>query len=450
MANIMSSPALRLVIVGALALGLQIPIFLINAIAWERDRTRDQAVREIAESWGQRQELVGPFLVVPYRYEQLYVDEKGVENIRTVILHGSFLPSRLNVEGGLEVESRHRGIFEAPVYTTDLTITGAFQPPDVSDWVIEEDDLRWEAAEIVFEIFDARAIQNAARLQWGERGIDFEPGLGARQSPRPGIHASIGEAFEEEIEFSIDLSLNGSQAIRFAPLGRETSVRLSADWGDPSFQGAWLPRERDVQPQSFTADWSIPYLGRSYPEKWVGDGDPSKINMSLFGVDLIAPVDAYRQTERSIKYAILFLALTFTVIWLFEALGGARVHFIEYALIGAALCLFYLLELSLGEHLGFNTAYLLAAAPIVALVTGYAKPVLGSWMRAASVGGVIAALYGCLYLILQLEDYALLAGSLLLFAALAAIMYLTRNIDWSAAGRAKAPPAPPVPADRAS
>ena len=219
-------------------------------------------------------------------------------------------------------------------------------------------------------------------------------------------------------------------------------MSLEADWGDPSFQGAWLPRDRTVEPDSFTASWSIPYLGRSYPEKWVGDGAIDKLNLSLFGVDLIAPVDAYRQTERSIKYAILFLALTFTVIWLFEALGSARVHFIEYALIGAALCLFYLLELSLGEHLGFNTAYLLAAAPIVALVTAYAKPVLGTWIRAMSIGGVIAALYGCLYMILQLEDYALLAGSLLLLVALAGIMYLTRNINWSES-RQGPPPASP-------
>ena len=439
MPSFTSTPSFRLVVIGALTLALQVPIFLINAIAWERDRTRDQAVREIGESWGASQEIVGPFLIVPYRYEQLHVDEKGVETVRTVTLHGTFLPSRLQIEGALDVDSRYRGIFEAPVYTTDLKITGAFGPPDVSDWVIAEENLRWEAAEVIFEIADARAIQDSATLDWGGREIDFEPGLGQRQTRRPGIRAPIGEGFEGEVEFSLQLSLNGSQAIRFAPLGRETTVKLSADWGDPSFQGAWLPRDRSVAPDRFTAEWNIPYLGRSYPEKWVGDGDAMKMDMSLFGVDLIAPVDAYRQTERSVKYGILFLALTFTVIWLFEALGTARVHFIEYALIGAALCLFYLLELSLGEHLGFNAAYVLAAAPIVALVTAYAKPVLGTWMRAMSIGGVIAALYGCLYLILQLEDYALLAGSLLLFIALAGVMYLTRNIDWS---RARTEPKP--------
>jgi inner membrane protein len=433
MLNFTSSPAFRLVIVGALSLALQIPVFLINAIAWERDRTRDGAVAEIADSWGHNQEIVGPFLVIPYRYQLTEADEKGLTRVSNLIGHATFLPARLDVGGSLEVERRYRGIFEAPVYRSNLGITGAFTAPDFEEWGVSDEDIRWEAAEIVFEITDARAIQNAATLQWGDRQIPFEPGLGARQAQRPGIRAPIGQAIEAETPFSLELGLNGSQAIRFAPLGRETHVKLSADWGDPSFQGAWLPQSHDVQAQAFSAEWSIPYLGRSYPEKWKGDGDIAALNLSLFGADLISPVDAYRQTERSIKYAILFLALTFTVIWLFEALGRARVHFIEYALIGAALCLFYLLELSLGEHLGFKTAYLLAAAPIVALVTAYAKPVLGAWTRALSVGGVIAALYGCLYLILQLEDYALLAGSLLLFAALAAIMYLTRNIDWSAA-----------------
>jgi inner membrane protein len=392
-------------------------------------------VQEIATGWGRSQEIVGPFLVVPYQYEETEVDAKGATTLRTFTHHGTFLPTRLQVGGDLVVEPRSRGIFTAPVYKADLQISGAFQKPDFTELGIAESKIKWEAAEIVFEIADARAIQNAARLQWGENAIAFEPGLGARQAARPGIRASVGDAVLSETAFSVDLSLNGSQSIRFAPLGRENEVKLNANWGDPSFQGAWLPRTHDVQADTFTAEWSIPYLGRSYPEYWTGDGDIDKLNLSLFGVDLISPVDAYRQTERSIKYAILFLALTFTVIWLFEALGRAQVHFIQYALIGGALCLFYLLELSLGEHLGFKTAYLLAAMPIVTLVTAYAKPVLGAWLRAISVGGVIAALYGCLYLILQLEDYALLAGSILLFAALAAIMYLTRNIDWSAGQR---------------
>ncbi|MEZ5366175.1 MAG: cell envelope integrity protein CreD [Bryobacterales bacterium] len=432
MPNFTSSPAFRLVVVGALTLALQIPVFLINAIAWERDNTRAEAVREIAASWGQNQQIVGPFLVAPYTYETTEVDDKGVSRTRTYSSYATFLPEQLKVVGDLAVERRYRGIFEAPVYTSTLKISGAFDPPDFSRFQISGLNVRWDAAQIVFEINDARAVKNSVALDWGGVTIPFEPGVGVRQAERAGIHAPLSRGITEQTSFSLDLTLAGSQSIRFAPLGRHTDVTLSGNWGDPSFQGAWLP-EHDVQTESFRAVWSIPYLGRSYPEEWIGAGDTGKIDQSLFGADLIAPVDAYRQTERSIKYAILFLALTFTVIWLFEALGRARVHFVEYALIGAALCLFYLLELSLGEHLGFKMAYLLAAAPIIALVTAYARPVLGAWTRAMSVGGVIAALYGCLYLILQLEDYALLAGSLLLFAALATIMYLTRNIDWNTA-----------------
>lgn len=439
MPNFTSSPAFRLLVVGALTLALQVPVVLINAIAWDRDSTRAGAVREIAASWGENQEIVGPFLVVPYTYQATEADEKGFNRTRTYSSYGVFLPQQLKIEGDLAVERRYRGIFEAPVYTSTLQISGAFDPPDFSRFQISALDVRWDAAQVVFEINDARAIKNAVALDWGGQSIAFEPGVGARQAERAGIHAPLTQAIDAPTPFLLALTLAGSQSIRFAPLGRHTDVTLSGNWGDPSFQGAWLP-EHDVQAESFRATWSIPYLGRSYPEEWIGAGDLAKINQSLFGADLIAPVDAYRQTERSIKYAILFLALTFTVIWLFEALGGARVHFVQYALIGVALCLFYLLELSLGEHLGFKLAYLLAAAPIVALVTAYAKPVLGLWSRALSVGGVVAALYACLYLILQLEDYALLAGSLLLFSALAAIMYLTRNIDWNNA-RVGTPPA---------
>ena len=188
-----------------------------------------------------------------------------------------------------------------------------------------------------------------------------------------------------------------------------------------------------MRPDGFTARWQIPYLGRNYPQGWAGSQHGEAVAQSHFGVDLISPVDAYRQTERSLKYQLLFLTLTFVTVWLFEVLAGVRLHPIHYTLIGVAMCLFYLLELSLAEHVGFPVAYTIATAGIVSLVCFYALSILGSWARAGLVCGVLVALYACLYVLIQLQDYALLVGSAGLFLILAAIMYLTRNVNWFAA-----------------
>ena len=432
-----SSPLVKAAAIGLLLLLLQIPILLTYGLLEERDRTRQAAVREVAEKWGRPQHVVGPFLVVPYRYFRTVKDNEGVEEVRRFQGRATFLPETLAIEGSLEGETRYRGIYEVPVYSGEVSLSGTFAKPDFSSWDVVAENILWDAAQIVVEISDARAVQNAASLSWGDRRIPFEPGAGEHAGSRAAIHAPLGGPLErDEIEFEIALALNGSSELRFAPLGKETSVRVAADWADPSFQGAWLPTDREVTAEGFTASWSIPYLGRNYPQSWTGAIEESALNLSLFGVDLITPVDAYRQSERSIKYEVLFLALTFTPLWLFEVVGGLRLHFIQYGLIGLALCLFYLLELSLAEHIGFEAAYALAALMIVGLVCFYGASVFRSAGRAALVGGLMAGFYAFLFILIRLEDYALVVGALGLFALLAALMFATRRIDWYAARKA--------------
>ena len=210
-------------------------------------------------------------------------------------------------------------------------------------------------------------------------------------------------------------------------------MELAGDWPDPSFQGAWLPVERDLGDSGFSAAWRISHLGRGYPQSWRDGTYGEEVDAATVGVDLLTPIDPYRQSVRSLKYSLLFLALTFGVAWLFEVLGGARLHLIHYALIGAAMCLFYLLELALSEHIGFPAAYAIAAALVVVTNGAYARSLL-STRRAALLAGVLCVLYAGMYVLLQLDDYALLAGSSALFLILAAIMYATRAVDWHAAG----------------
>lgn len=266
--------------------------------------------------------------------------------------------------------------------------------------------------------------------------MSFRPGTGAFTDGGTGIHATVGvvEA-KDRFKFSFPLSLNGSVGVYLTPFGQNTLVELESDFGHPSFQGNWLPTERSVSDAAFQAKWSIPFLGRNYPQAWRGEvAMREAIEGSRFGVELVNPVDHYRMAERSVKYAGLFILLTFATVWLIEVLAGVRVHPIQYLMLGGALCLFYLLELSLSEHLGFPSAYAIASVSVIGMIGAYSVVVLRSMGRALVVGAGVALLFSYLYILLMNEDYALLIGSVGLFVILAAIMYATRRVDWYAVG----------------
>jgi len=227
--------------------------------------------------------------------------------------------------------------------------------------------------------------------------------------------------------------LNGSRDFRIVPAGNDTSVRLSSSWPHPSFIGA-SPQPRTVESTGFTAGWDISYFGRGFPRAWSDPVDRDKMRSlaegAAFGVSLVQPVDIYQQTERAVKYAALFIVLTFVVFFLFEVVRARLLHPVQYVFVGFALCVFYLLLISLSEHLGFDLAYAAAAAAITLLISSYSSYVLGGLTEAAVVGGCIGAVYGFLYLLLRIEDYALLAGSIGLFLALTLVMLLTRRVNW--------------------
>ena len=427
--RMLRSPLVRLVGIGGMALALQVPVLFIGDLVRERRSTRDAAVEEMASTWGGAQRLAGPFLVVPYLVPSDSADRAPVEAVAT------FLAAELRVAADLRTERLRRGLFEAPVYRTTIVLAGTFEPPDFRQWAVPAERVLWERAEVVLDVSDVRSIQAGARLRWGDTDREFEPGSGLRAGGRSGIHAPVGRPGMGGVArtFSAALELAGSGSLRVAPTGDTTTVELTGDWPDPSFQGAWLPVERELGDDGFSAAWRISHLGRGYPQSWREGTHGMEIDASAVGVDLLTPVDPYRQSVRSLKYSLLFLALTFGVAWLFEVLGGARLHLIHYALIGAALCLFYLLELALSEHIGFPAAYALAAALVVVTSGAYVRSVLAP-RRAALLAGVLCVLYAGLYVLLQLDDYALLAGAGALFLILAAIMYATRAVDWHAAG----------------
>jgi inner membrane protein len=229
--------------------------------------------------------------------------------------------------------------------------------------------------------------------------------------------------------------MGGSSRLVVVPAGDETVVSLSSPWPDPSFDGAWLPGQRQVGAGGFDATWRVLNLARNFPSHWTDrQVDERRLSASAFGVSFLSPVDTYRTNERAVKYQLLFLGLTFLCFTLIELLAALRVHPVQYLLVGLALCLFYLLLLSLSEQIGFSRAYPIAAAAVVVLVTAYVRSVLATPARALVIGGFLSALYGFLYVLLQIQDYALLVGSAGLFAVLGAVMWLTRRVDWYALG----------------
>lgn len=431
-----NSQTLRLVTVGILVLLLQIPIAMIGGLVSERTERGSEAIVEVSSKWGNRQVLTGPMVVVPYRHAWTEVARNGQSVERTGYRYASFLPDELRIDATATSEIRKRGIFAVPVYRLELTVSGRFSSPDLSKLALGRDLMEWERAQVVVGVSDTRAIQQASDITWNGSRIPFGPGTAGQQVIANGIQAPVGAGLEiGDAEFSFPLVVNGSQAIRFTPFGKSTRVSLESNFPHPSFQGNWLPTERAISDAGFEAQWAIPFLGRSFPQSWADAGElAAKIEQSTFGVDFANPVDHYRMAERSVKYASLFILLTFAALWLFEVRAGVRVHPIQFLMLGAALCLFYLLELSLSEHLPFPLAFAIASVAVIGMVSAYGIVVLRSLQRALAIGAGVALLYVYLYVLLTNEDYALLFGSIGLFVIVALIMFATRNVDWYAVG----------------
>jgi inner membrane protein len=434
------SRLVRMLMLGVLTLLLLIPEARIAGVIDERAHRRDEAVSEVTGKWGGEQQLMGPVLVVPYTAHWSETNINGTQVAHAETRRAYFLPETLNVVARVAGEDRSRGIFAVTVYGVDLQLSGWFGPPDLDVLGINPADVDWSKTTLAMAISDVRAIQSTPTLRWDGDEHPFLPGTEAPGLDESGIHVAVPMTQSKTaIPFSFPVSLHGSEGLWFAPFARDTRVDVASTWPSPSFQGSFLPSARTVGDDGFGARWNIPYLGRSYAQAWKEELKPTHaIEASRFGVLLVSPVDAQRMAQRSVKYASLFVLLTFAAIWLVEVLAARRVHPIQYLLIGAALCLFFLLELSLAEHLPFALGYTLASSAVVGAVAGYAYSVLGSARRGLSIAAVVASLYGYLYTLLMAEDFALLVGSVGLFGVLVLFMWLSRRVDWYAAAGSRA------------
>ncbi len=441
-----------------LTLLMGIPLLMVTGLIDERARYQRQAVGEVSQRWGGPIRMAGPVIVIPVEHEveRVITDEDGTKRhkrVREMAEPIILMPETLEISADSVSQVRKRGIFEVPVYTTDFEIGARFDFARVDLHVRKGETVLWDRARLAVLMSGTRSFSGKAVLTADGKPLDLDPGTplpdSVDRTPRrtrsikadialepgtplrgkSGIQAILGDP-RGRTDFRLTMGLNGARELMFAPVGRQTEIKMESDWPHPSFQGAFLPKERTVAETGFAAHWSIPHLARDVLQvargMWRSDAD--------FGVSFYNPVDHYQKTERAAKYGILFIALTFLTVFLIERFAARPVHAAQFVLIGIAQCVFFLLLLSFAEQIGFTPAYLVAAAATIGLIGLYGYSGLALGRRAAVLIGALVTLYGVLYLILRSTDYALLAGSVLAFIAVALAMLMTRGEDWSGAG----------------
>lgn len=432
---------LKLVSIGVLAFALLLAIALIRDIVRERQQYRDQVIADVARSWTGQQKISGIVLAVPYSVKvEKKVDQyaDGEYQSTRVTEHEPrvkyLLPAELEITGTIDTEERYRGIYRVPVYTAHLNASGRFELPARDQLLANEDIAEIGTPFLVIGVTDTRGLTSDVALR--ANGQMLEPEAGS-DTPfiGKGIHAKTTLADLDRaqmVSFDTALTLQGMQSLTITPVGKRTRVSLTSPWPHPQFVGSFLPKTRSISDKGFTAEWETTHFasGLGHAFERCTTGACKEFDGIRFGVSLINGVDIYLKSERSLKYAVLFIGLTFGTFFFFEIIKALPIHPIQYGLVGGGLAIFYLLLISLSEHVGFDMAYAMASAGSVGLLGFYLVHVLHSLTRGLAFAGALSAIYGALYMLVRSEDYALVMGSGLLFGALALVIVATRNVDW--------------------
>lgn len=422
--RISQSISLKIVITGFLILVMLIPAGMIQGLISERQFTRDSVVREISDKWGQSQTISGPVLAIPY-FEYNNNSKEIIKIHKTLYV----LPEILDITSQMNPEIRYRGTYKVIVYESVVNFNGNFNLPNLNEYGIIPENVNWDKACLLFGISDMRGIQQEIETHWNKDVITADPGILYPAVASSGFTSKVNLSLEtNDYHFLLNLRLNGSENLYFTPVGKTTNVKITSPWSTPSFSGSFLPDNRTITDNGFEADWTILHLNRNFPQFW--NNQTYRIDDSSFGVNLLFPVDEYQKSMRSAKYAIMFIALTYLIFLLVEVILKKRVHPVQYLLVSVALLLFYTLLLSLSEQIGFSLAYLISSLAIVSLVTAYSHSIFKSVRLTIIVSTSLIILYTFLFVILQMEDYSLLFGSIGLFVILGFVMYLSKKVDW--------------------
>ena len=411
---------IKAVVIAVLTLLMLIPVSMVKSLINERMENKARVGADISSKWGGEQRLTGPILVLPY---------KSANNREA---YAYFLPQELNIDGDLNTEKRKRNVYEFVCFQSAMKINGNFKYPEISKLSISPEKVKWEDAFLLIGISHLQGIKNQIEFKWNSDTQEVLSSVPSNDIISSGLTVKVPinpNAPQNLYKFDFELSLNGSGGMYFTPTSKQTHIQVKSKWDSPNFSGNFLPNTRDVSSAGFDATWDIFDYNQNSPQMWIGRND--KLLDSELGVELIQPVDQYTQSMRSVKYAVMFIALTFALFFLVELLSkNRRIHPIQYLLVSFALILFYCLLLSLSEYISFALAYLGSAIAIVLLITSYSHTIFKNLKHTILIGVFFSVLYLFLYVVLRAENVSLLLGSVGLFIALASIMFVTRKVNW--------------------
>jgi inner membrane protein len=417
----------KVFIIGIITITLLVPKFMILDLIGQRQHTAEQASKEVMQTWSLAQTVRGPVLAIPY-IERSFENDG---NAAAEVIHECYiLPKNLNIRGKILPEKRKRSIYETVVYESEVNFAGKFDDSGIQALKIPPGDILWKQAKIQVAISDLRGISNRITLVWNDSVFAFTPGMENQLFGQNGISLPLSHLTAENFPagFQFSLHLKGSESLKFAPLGETTEVTLQSDWNDPGFDGSFLPTDHTIGKDGFTAKWKVLNFNRNFPQQW--KNDEYRVTEADFGVKLITVADHYQKSLRSAKYGILIILFVFLSFFLNEIITRQKVHPFQYILVGFAVLVFYLLLLSISEQLGFNLAYLISAVSVLIMILLYSRTFLKKWVHAIVQTLILTFSFGFIFVLMQLETYALLVGSIGLFLVLALTMFVTRKINW--------------------
>ena len=443
---IKTSITARMAMVGFLTLVLIIPLVFVQELIQERARRQQEVIAEINDKWGEELLVYGPILKIPYKS----YTEKAIKNTETQTLttetvtqtnYAYFFPETLDIKSAVNPEVRNRSIYKTTVFSATAALEGTFSMPDFTEAGVQPEDIEWENARIILKTSNLKGVSEAVRIKMGTSAYDF-----VSQYDSAAAHTTLDEvplhlvqsAFlktkdvpqEGKISFQMDLKINGSEQIRFVPVGKSTSATITSTWKTASFIGDFLPHNTDkFTAEGFNAKWNVLDINRPFSQQFFNT--LPNLTAYAFGVNFMIPVDHYQKSERTAKYGFLVIGLTFLIFFMIQTLSKIGIHPFQYLMIGIALVLFYTLLIALTEHSNFLTAYLISGSMVIVLISLYTYSILKHLKFALFIAAALTLLYGFIYVIIQLEQYALLVGSLGLFTILALVMFTSRKIDWN-------------------
>lgn len=436
----------RMAMVGILIVILMIPLSFIKSLIYERTQRQQEVVSEINQKWGKEVLLYGPILKVPYKtFYTKSIYNKKTKSTQTEtfeeIKYGYFFPKELNVNSIINPEEKKRGIYTTAVYKSSIAISGSFTKPDFSELDINEKDIMWKKTRLIIETSNLKGVNNLVEIKLNKNNYPFASKYeNKHQNSKYENYLDLHKLeskfiskddipLKNDIPFSMNVDVNGSKQIRFIPIGKETKVNIKSNWKTANFLGEYLPYNTNkISDKGFNAKWKVLDINRPFSQQSF-NGIPD-LKDYAFGVNFMIPVDEYQKSERSAKYGFLVIGLTFLIFFLIQTMSKISIHPFQYLMIGIALTMFYTLLISISEHSSFFKAYIIAGTAVVALITLYSKSILNGWKFPAFIGASLIALYTFIFVIIQLESYALLVGSIGLFIILASVMYASRKIDW--------------------